>query len=251
MTSNPRIELADENLTRDLRILVELKSLASSAGARSGPIRRLVGAGWKGFLGISFVLLFVHWANADDPPARKGETEPPSNKQKRGATGVVHEVIDGITKAVEGAAAKAVEELYTKNEQHFLAQVYVPVIGPDSLLENRRLGAWLLGQEPAQARGDLIPVMVLMTSLEADLSDPRKVPEVLRAPDQSRPGSEVVKRFARLKSMTKTSRVVIIGIVEQQSATDKEEIHLYNVQIEFELTNNLFVRKSHAVTEIK
>jgi hypothetical protein len=57
--------------------------------------------------------------------------------------------------------------------------------------------------------------------------------------------------FARIRSKAKQTRVIIAAVVEQRLKTKGDDFHLHNLQIDYELVNNLFVKKSQWIAEIK
>jgi hypothetical protein len=57
--------------------------------------------------------------------------------------------------------------------------------------------------------------------------------------------------FARIRSKARQTRVIIAAVVEQRPKTKGDDFRLHNLQIDYELVNNVFVKKSQWIAEIK
>lgn len=193
--------------------------------------------------------LAVMWApaTADDVPEKKKVTESPARPPGEGLSATLKDLGKGLNEALK----KSFNESFTEHEQTFFGQIIVPVAGPDNRRESGRYGAWLLGQDPATSRGDLAPISLTETHLDSYQPNGRWPLGAPRNLGISRLDNNTCMVFARVHSPDRPPRVLLLSVVEQRSAIDKEVVHLYQVRMEYELTNQLFVRKFHRVTEIK
>jgi hypothetical protein len=157
-------------------------------------------------------------------------------------------------KAAQGKIAgngSAGNKTLTDHERKFLEQVFVPAIGLVHREESSRLGSWLMGLDQKTAGGDFSVVSAVVTFV--DDYDPKSSGKmgIVRKQVEDQIVGGAILTFARIRSKAKQTRVIIAADVEQRPKPNGDDFHLYNLQIDYEPVNNVFVKKSQWIAEIK
>lgn len=188
---------------------------------------------------MAIMMVFASFATLAAQPPAQNKVEGTTQKEKPG--GVVQILAD-----IGGAIAQEWKESLSEHEQKFLEQVFLPVIGPEHREESSRLGSWLMGLDPTVADANFSPVNLVVTFVD-NYGSNLNVLGVDRKHIENQADKSLVVNFARIQSRAKQTRVIITAVVEQRPRNKEVDFHLYNIQVEYELMNNFFIRKSHSI----
>lgn len=192
---------------------------------------------------MAIMMMFASSATVAAQPPAQNKAEGTTQKEKPG--GVVQILAD-----IGGAVTQEWKKSLSEHEEKYLEQVFLTAIGAEHREESSRLGSWLMGLDPTVANANFSPVNLVVTFVD-DYGPNPKVLGVDRKQIENQAEKSLVVNFARIQSRAKQTRVITTAVVEQHPMNKNADFHLYNIQVEYELINNFFVRKSHSICEIR